>query len=205
MSRKIIHAVWDIKGRTNMQYYNFGPSFVWNLEIRYESLKRSTECVLYIYFVLYKMVSVLYSNALNIPLESSEQPDFTILLSFETPLRVAVNVMNELLLIVVVYDLLLLLLGAFCFSGCPVYRRHWGVRSSGIISSLLLFRLSFQMKELVVVYVEIEPFAVLLIRIVHNEIYLSSPFFRFLCRFRLILRQQNPLCKQYRSTAINYR
>ena len=122
--------------------------------------------------------------------------------------------MDELLLIVVVYDLLLLLLvtnffvylvapkGAFWFSGCPVYRRHWGVRSSGIISSLLLFRLSFQMKELVVVYVEIEPFAVLLIRIVHNEIYLSSPFFRFLCRFRLILRQQNPLCKQYRSTAI---
>ena len=102
-----------------MQYYNFGPSFVWNLEIRYESLKRSTECVLYIYFVLYKMVSVLYSNALNIPLESSEQPDFTILLSFETPLWVAVNVMNELLLIVVVYDLLLLLLvtNFFLFGG----------------------------------------------------------------------------------------
>ena len=54
MSRKIIRAVWDIKGRTNMQYYNFSPSFARNLKIRYDSLKRSTECsVLYIYFVLY--------------------------------------------------------------------------------------------------------------------------------------------------------
>ena len=26
-SRKIIRAVWDIKGRTDMQYYNFSPSF----------------------------------------------------------------------------------------------------------------------------------------------------------------------------------
>ena len=122
--------------------------------------------------------------------------------------------MDKLLLIVVVYDLLLLLLllvtnfffyfvapiGAFCFSGCPVYRGHWGVRSSGIISSLLLFRLSVQMMEHVVV--EIEPFTVLTIRIVHNEIYLSGSCFRFLCRFGPILRQQNPLCKQYRSTAI---
>ena len=121
--------------------------------------------------------------------------------------------MDKLLLIVVVYDLLLLLLlvtnfffylvapkGAFCFSGCPVYRGHWVVRSSGIISSLLLFRLSVQMMEHVVV--EIEPFTVLTIRIVHNEIYLSGSCFRFLCRFGPILRQQNPLCKQYRSTAI---
>ena len=37
--------------------------------------------------------------------------------------------------------------------------------------SRLLFRLSVQLKELVVVDVEIEPFAVLTIRIVHNEIY----------------------------------
>ena len=135
-------------------------------------------------------MSVLYSNALNIPLETSKRPDFTILLSFETPLWVAVNVMDELLLIVVVYDLLLLLLvtnffvylvapkGAFCFSGCPVYRGQWGVRSSGIISSLLLFRLSAQMKELVVVYVKIEPLAVLPIRIVHNLfVWLCFPLF----------------------------
>ena len=54
ISRKIIRAVWDIKWRTDMQYYNFSPSFARNLEIRYDSLKRSTECsVLYIYFVLY--------------------------------------------------------------------------------------------------------------------------------------------------------
>ena len=53
-SRKIIRVVWDIKGRTDMQYYYFSPSFARNLEIRYDSLKRSTECfVLYIYFVLY--------------------------------------------------------------------------------------------------------------------------------------------------------
>ena len=121
--------------------------------------------------------------------------------------------MDELLLTVVVYELLLFLLvtiffflvapkGAFCFSGCPVYRGLWGARSSGIISSLLLFRLSVQMKELVVVYVEKEPFAALNIPIVDNEIYLSGPFFRFLCRFGPILRQQYPLCKQYRRTAI---
>ena len=47
--------------------------------------------------------------------------------------------MDELLLTVVVYELLLFLLvtnffflvapkGAFCFSGCPVYRGLWGVR-----------------------------------------------------------------------------
>ena len=99
--------------------------------------------------------------------------------------------MDELLLTVVVYELLLFLLdklfflvapkGAFCFSGCPVYHGLWGVRSSGIISSLLLFRLSVQMKELVIVYVEIEPFAALNIRIADNEIYLSGYFFRFLC------------------------
>ena len=71
--------------------------------------------------------------------------------------------------------------GALCFSGCPVYRGLWGVRSSGIISSLLLFRLSVQMKELVIVYVEIEPFAALNIRIADNEIYLSGSFFCFLC------------------------
>ena len=70
--------------------------------------------------------------------------------------------------------------GAFCFSGCPVYRGLWGVRSSGIISSLLLFRLSVQMKGLVIVYVEIEPFAALNIRIADNEIYLSGSFFCFL-------------------------
>ena len=92
--------------------------------------------------------------------------------------------------------------GAFCFSGSPVYCGLWGVRSSRIITSLLLFWLSVQMKELVVVDVEIEPFAVLTIRIVHNEIYLPSSFFRFLWRFGPILRQQNPLCKQHRSTAI---
>ena len=56
------------------------------------------------------------------------------------------------------------------------------------------------MKELVVVYVKIEPFAVLPIHIVHNEIYLSGSIFRFF--FRPILRQQNALCKKYRSTAI---
>ena len=50
---KIIRAVWDIKGRMDMPY-NCWPSFVRNLEFRYESLKRSTECsVLYIYFALY--------------------------------------------------------------------------------------------------------------------------------------------------------
>ena len=43
--------------------------------------------------------------------------------------------------------------GAVCFSGCPVYLGLCGVRSSGIISSRLLFRLSVQMKELVVVNV----------------------------------------------------
>ena len=100
--------------------------------------------------------------------------------------------MDELLLTVVVYELLLFLLvtnffflvapkGAFCLSGCPVYRGLWGVRSSGIISSLLLFWLSVQMKELVIVYVEIEPFAALNVRIADNEIYLSGSFFRFLC------------------------
>ena len=38
--------------------------------------------------------------------------------------------MDELLLTVVVYELqLLLLVTNFCFSGCPVYRGLWGVRS----------------------------------------------------------------------------
>ena len=37
------------------------------------------------------------------------------------------------------------------------------------------------MKELVIVYVEIEPFAALNIRIADNEIYLSGSFFCFLC------------------------
>ena len=71
------------------------------------------------------------------------------------------------------------------------------------IFCLILIGISpLQMKELVVVYVEIEPFAVLPIGIVHNEIYLSGSFFRVLCRFRPILRRQNPLCKHYRSTAV---
>ena len=71
------------------------------------------------------------------------------------------------------------------------------------IFCLILIGISpLQMKELVVVYVEIEPFAVLPIRIVHNEIYLSGSFFRVLCQFRPILRQKNPLCKHYRSTAV---
>ena len=37
------------------------------------------------------------------------------------------------------------------------------------------------MKELVIVYVEIKPFAVLTIRIVHDEIYLPSFFFSAFC------------------------
>ena len=53
-SRKIICVVWDIKGRTDMQYCYFSPSFARNLEIRYDSLKRSTECsVLHTYILSY--------------------------------------------------------------------------------------------------------------------------------------------------------
>ena len=107
--------------------------------------------------------------------------------------------MDELLLIVVVYYLPFLLLvtdlffymvapkGAFCFSGCPGYLGRWGVRSSAIITSLLLFRLSVQMKELIVVYIKIEPFVVLTIRIVDNDVYLPGSFFCFLWRFGPIL------------------
>ena len=81
----------------------------------------------------------------------------------------------------------------------------WSLGHSVIWNNLfsrLLFQLSVQMKELVVVYVKIEPFAVLTIHIVHNKIYFSRSFLRYLWRFGPILRQQNPLCKQYRSTAI---
>ena len=73
------------------------------------------------------------------------------------------------------------------FSGCPGYLGRWGVRSSGIITSLLLFRLSVQMKELIVVYIKIEPFVVLTIRIVDNDVYLPGSFFCFLWRFGPIL------------------
>ena len=81
------------------------------------------------------MASVLIakSDALSIPFESSVRPDLTSVYHLK-PCDWLINFMDELLLTVVVYELLLLLLvtnsifylvapkGAFCFSGCPVYR-----------------------------------------------------------------------------------
>ena len=64
-------------------------------------------------------------------------------------------------------------------SWCLVYCGFWGILSSGKISSHSLFWFSVQKKELVVVDVEIEPSAVLTVRIVENKVYLLGSFFCF--------------------------